>query len=274
MKTYIVADIGINHNGDINDAIILMSEAKRIGVDCVKFQKRTPELCVPDHQWDQIRQTPWGDMRYIDYKKRIELSQDDYIFIDRYARSIGINWTASVWDELSVAFMERFDVPFLKIPSSQITNIGLLESAKETGKPIFMGIGMSTESQAHDAASRLGESLLGILHCNSSYPAKEDELDLSYIPVLKSKYPNIRIGYSGHEKGVLPSLVAVAVGAQIIERHITLDNDAWGTDQSSSLDIQNFARLVEDIRRTEKILGEPHLKIYPEEFRMSQKLRG
>jgi len=275
-KIKIIAEIGINHNGSLLEALSLINIASNAGVDYVKFQKRTPRVCVPRHKWDDTRETPKGNMKYIEYKEMIEFGRKEYEVINDYCKFRGIKWSASVWDIDSFNFIDEYssdDVPFIKIPSAQLTNIDLLKAVNKTDKEIILSIGMSTIKDVENALKVFGKRSLTILHCNSSYPASDNELDLSFIPVLQKKYPQHTIGYSGHEKDILPSIVAASIGAKVIERHITKDVNAWGTDHKSSLDPKALNNLVKEIRRVNTILGKPELNIYPMEIVMLDKLR-
>ena len=273
-QTYFIAEIGINHNGELNNAINLIEAAKFAGCDAVKFQKRTPEICVPKDQWSIIKETPWGKLKYIDYKKKIEFGLKEFKEIDRFCKKIGIAWSASCWDIPSLKFISSFKVPFLKIASASITNIPLLKAHNKMNIPTILSTGMSTENQIKTAVACFNKkNVLGILHCNSSYPCSYNDLNLRYINKLKKKYPSFIIGYSGHESGLSPTLAAVVLGAQIIERHITLDKSLWGTDQQSSIEPLGFARLIRDTRVIEKSLGIEKKIISQNEKEVMKKLR-
>ena len=272
----IIGEIGINHNGNIELAKELIDMAVKAGVDVVKFQKRNPDVCVPNHQKDNLRDTPWGEMKYIDYKHRIEFGFDEYNEIDKYCLEKGIMWTASVWDKDSVDFLRQFKLPFVKVPSAKITDLDLLHYlCTNIRKPIVISTGMSTEDEI-DAAVKVVESHrlpLTIMHCNSTYPAKDSELNLSYITHLKSKYPQHTIGYSGHEEGISASIMAVVIGAEVIERHITISRSMWGTDQAASLVYDQLYRMVRDIKKIPLWLGDGQKRIYPGEKIIKNKLR-
>ncbi len=276
---YIIAEIGINHNGSLALAKELVAGARRAGADMAKFQKRNPEVCVPKDQWDVERDTPWGRMSYIDYRYRVELKLEDYIEIDRYCRALGIDWTASCWDEDSIDFMARFDPPFYKLASASLTDLPLLRKARATGRPVMISTGMSTLDEIQSAVKAVGlhgpagRSGLLIAHSTSTYPCRLDELNLRMIPSLKAAYPEAAIGYSGHETGLAPSGAAVALGACFIERHITLDRAMWGTDQAASVEIGGFERLVRNIRDIETALGDGIKRIYDSELPSRRKLR-
>ena len=271
---YIIAEIGINHNGSVDIAKLMIDGAAAAGADCVKFQKRTPEICVPRDQWNIERDTPWGRMTYIDYRHKVEFSREDYSEIDRHCRSIGIDWTVSCWDEEAVDFMEdHFDVKFYKAASASLTDIDLLSKMQSTGKPLMISTGMSTLQEIQYAVGNLDQSNLLIAHSTSSYPAPVDELNLRMILTLQSMYPNIPIGYSGHETGLATTGAAVAVGAAFIERHITLDRAMWGTDQAASVEIGGLHRLIKDIRDIEYALGDGIKRVYDSELKPLSKLR-
>ena len=272
-QTFFIAEIGINHNGDIKNALKLIESAKLAGCDAVKFQKRTPKIATPKSSWDVMRETPWGKMKYIDYKKKIEFEKREYDIIDKYCKKIDIIWTASCWDVPSVKFIEKYKVKFHKVPSACITDILLLKELKKTNKPVIISTGMSTEKQIKKAVNILSQKNLSILHCNSSYPAQNYQLNLRYIEKLKKTYKRSIIGYSGHEMNLSSSVAAVVLGAKIIERHITLDKSMWGTDQQASIEPLGFARLIKDVRAVEKSLGRPVKIIYPEEKVIMSKLR-
>lgn len=270
--TYVVAEIGINHNGDIEIAKRLMAAAKHAGVDAVKFQKRTPELCVPPEQRGQMRETPWGYITYLDYRYKVEFDADQYAEIDRYAKEIGITWFVSVWDEPSVDFIERFDPVAYKVPSASLTDHALLKHLRDTGRPVILSTGMSTIDQIHKAVPLLDMDQLVICHATSAYPCAPEELNLRMVQTLKGEYP-CPIGYSGHEVGLIPSVVAVGLGACMVERHITLDRAMWGSDQAASVEPGGFERLVKYIRVTEAALGDGVKQVYDSELSSLKKLR-
>jgi N-acetylneuraminate synthase len=269
---YIVAEIGINHNGDINIARELIEAAKRAGVDAVKFQKRTPELCVPPEQRGQMRETPWGYISYLDYRYKVEFGEKEYEEIDRHARQVGIDWFVSVWDEPSVDFIERFDPPCYKVPSASLTDLELLKQLRKTGRPLILSTGMSTRDQISKAVETIGQENLIITHATSSYPCDPNELNLRMVETLRGMF-DCPIGYSGHEVGLVTSAVVIALGACMVERHITLDRALWGSDQAASVEPGGFERLVKYIRVTEEALGDGIKKVYPSELSSLKKLR-
>ncbi|MCK4794455.1 MAG: N-acetylneuraminate synthase family protein [Desulfobacteraceae bacterium] len=271
--TFIVGEIGINHNGDLDIAKKLIDVGLFAGCDAVKFQKRNPDLAVPDHQKQKPKKTPWGEMPYIEYKKRIEFGEEEYRVIDQYAKQKEIMWFVSPWDEDSVGFLEKFNVPCYKIASALLTDHRLLIKVRELGKPILLSTGMSTPEQIDQAIEVLGGTDdLVILHCNSSYPARNDELNLRVIETLNDQY-DCPIGYSGHETGLQTTYAAVALGAAMVERHITLDRAMWGTDQAASVEPFGLLRLVRDIRAIDVALGDGKIRVYESEVLVMEKLR-
>jgi N-acetylneuraminate synthase len=270
---YVIAEIGINHNGDLTIAKQMIDAAVHARADAVKFQKRTPDVATPPEQRGQMRETPWGYMSYLDYRYKVEFNEDQYCEIDRYCREQGIAWMVSVWDEPSVDFMEKFDTPAYKIPSASLTDSKLIEKARATGKPLILSSGMSTMEQIRKGVNAAGEKDLVLLHCTSTYPCEPEELNLKMVESLRREFPNIPIGYSGHEVGLVPSAVAVAFGACMVERHLTLDRAMWGSDQAASVEPGGFERLVKYIRVTEASLGDGVKKVYESEKGSMKKLR-
>lgn len=270
---YIIAEIGINHNGSLELAKKLIDGAVLAGCDAVKFQKRTPELCVPKDQWDIERDTPWGRITYIEYRHKVEFGFSEYEQIDDYCRRKGIDWFASPWDEESVNFLEAFDPVMFKLASASLTDSVLLNKIKKTGKPIMLSTGMSAMEEVEDAVGIIGTYNLLLAQSTSTYPCKLEELNLNVIRTYKEKFPHVPIGYSGHETGLAPTLAAVALGATFVERHITLDRAMWGTDQAASVEIVGLQRLVKDIRDIEKALGDGIKKVYESEYGNIAKLR-
>lgn len=270
---FVVGEIGINHNGDVGIAKKIIAGAKHAGCDAVKFQKRTPEICTPKDQWNIERDTPWGRMTYIDYRHKVEFGEKEYSEIDKYCKEIGMIWFSSCWDEDAVDFIEKFNPPLYKTASAALTDFSLLEKHKKLNKPIMMSTGMSTIEQIEKAISFMDKNNLMIAHATSAYPCKNEELNLRMIETLKQKYPDIPIGYSGHEVGLAPTWAAVALGACFVERHITLDRAMWGTDQAASVEIGGMERLVSSIRDIEKSLGDGVKKVYDSELGQIKKLR-
>ncbi|MFI2257808.1 N-acetylneuraminate synthase family protein [Streptomyces tubercidicus] len=270
---YVTGEIGINHNGDLENAFALIDAAADAGCDAVKFQKRTPEVCTPRDQWEIERDTPWGRMTYIDYRHRVEFDEDGYRAIDEYCKKRGIAWFASPWDVESVAFLEKFDVPCYKVASASLTDDDLLRAMRATGRTVILSTGMSTPKQIRHAVEVLGSENILLCHATSTYPAKAEELNLRMINTLQDEYPNVPIGYSGHETGLQTTLAAVALGATFVERHITLDRAMWGSDQAASVEPGGLSRLVRDIRTIEESLGDGVKKVYESELGPMKKLR-
>jgi len=270
--TYLVAEIGINHNGSVDIAKSLIDVAVKHGMDAVKFQKRTPELCVPPDQQKHMRETPWGYITYLDYRYKVEFGQEEYAEIDRYCIQVGIPWFASVWDEPSVDFLEQFNPVCYKIPSASLTDHSLLRHVRKTGRPMILSTGMSTMQQIQEAVKVIGEEDLVITHATSTYPCDPEELNLKMIGTLRESF-SCPIGYSGHEVGLIPSVVAVSLGACMVERHITLDRAMWGGDQAASVEPGGVDRLVKYIRVTEEAMGDGVKKVYASELPSLRKLR-
>jgi N-acetylneuraminate synthase len=271
--TYVIAEIGLNHNGDVGIAKQLIDIAAGAGCDAVKFQKRTPELCVPPEQWNLERETPWGRLKYIEYRRRVELGPEQFAAIDRHCRDRGITWFASCWDEPSVEFIARFDAPCYKVASACLTDHDLLRRKRATGRPIILSTGMSTMAEIEGAVEALGASDLLIAHATSTYPCPVGDLNLRMMETLRQRFPACPIGYSGHETGLAPTWAAVALGATFVERHITLDRAMWGSDQSASVEVGGFMRLVSQIRDVERALGDGIKRIYAGELPQLEKLR-
>jgi N-acetylneuraminate synthase len=263
--TYIVAEIGINHNGSVEIAKSLIDVAVKNGVDAVKFQKRTPELCVPPDQQNHMRETPWGYITYLDYRYKTEFGVNEYREIDRYCKQKNIPWFASVWDEPSVDFLQQFNPICYKIPSASLTDNNLLLHARSTGMPVILSTGMSTMEQIKKAIEVIGEDNLLITHATSTYPCDPAELNLKMIRTLVETF-SCPIGYSGHEVGLIPTVVAVSMGACMVERHITLDRAMWGSDQAASVEPGGIERLVKYIRVTEQSLGDGVKRVYESEM--------
>ena len=270
--TYVVAEIGINHNGDLDIAKRLIDAAVTAGCDSVKFQKRTPEVCVPLEQRDMMRDTPWGYMTYMEYRHRIEFGETEYRAIDQYCRDKGIAWFTSCWDQESVEFMEAFDPPCYKIASATLTDGALLRRLRATGRPLILSTGMSTMELIRAAVDILGTDNLLVAHCTSTYPCPPHELNLRMIETLRREF-ECPVGYSGHEVGLPTSVAAVALGACLVERHITLDRAMWGSDQGASVEPGGMERLVRHIRAVEQALGNGVKQVYESELPVMQRLR-
>jgi N-acetylneuraminate synthase len=269
--TFIVAEVGINHNGDLELAKKLIRAAADSGCDAVKFQKRTVDIIYTPEELDKPRESPFG-LTNGDLKRGLEFGYDEYVEIDRYCRKIGIMWFASCWDEESVDFIAQFSPLVYKIASASLTDDNLLHHHRSKGKPIALSTGMSTLKEIDHSVETLGREELVLLHCTSTYPARIEELNLRVIPILAKRY-DIPIGYSGHEVGLYTSLAAVVLGACYLERHITLDRAMWGSDQASSVEPQGFIRLVKDIRAVENALGDGIKRVYESELPFMNKLR-
>jgi len=269
---FVVAEIGINHNGNVETAKRLIDAALLAGVDAVKFQKRTPELCVPLEEQGRMRDTPWGYVSYLDYRHRVEFNESEYREIDAYCKERNIIWFASVWDEPSATFMEKFEPPCHKIPSAALTDHALLKHLRGTDRPLILSTGMSTMEEIDAALEVLGSEDLIITHSTSTYPCEPNELNLRMIQTLRERFL-CPIGYSGHEVGLVPSVTAVVLGACLIERHITLDRAMWGSDQAASVEPGGFTRLMKYIRVTEEAMGDGVKKVYESEQGSLQKLR-
>ncbi|MEC7523702.1 MAG: N-acetylneuraminate synthase family protein [Myxococcota bacterium] len=268
---YVIGEIGINHNGDVGIANQLTDVCAEAGADAVKFQKRTLDIVYTAEELARPRETPFGATNG-DLKRHLELDADAYHAIGRHAAEKGLHWFASCWDEPSIAFMEQFDVPAYKVASASLTDDALLKAKRATGKPIIISTGMSTLEEIDHAVEVLGTEDLIILHCTSTYPSKNEELNLQCIPMLKERY-GVPIGYSGHELGLATSVAAVALGACVVERHVTLDRAMFGSDQSASIEPQGFTRLVRDIRAVEEALGDGVKRVYETEVPIKAKLR-
>ena len=273
--TYIIAEIGINHNGSLETAKKLIDIAAVAGRNAVKFQKRNPDVCVPDHQKDIPRDTPWGTMSYIDYKHRMEFGKEEYDEINEYCKDKGIEWSASPWDMDSLEFLLEYDIPFLKIPSAMITNEELMRASARSGKEVIFSTGMSTLEETDQAVQWMREEKadFSILHCNSTYPAPLEDLNLKCIETLRERY-DCEVGYSGHEFRLGTTVASVYLGATIIERHITLDRTMWGSDHLASVEPQGLIKLVKGIRELEIALGDGHKRVTDGELPVRKKLRG
>tara|TARA_R110000824_G_scaffold139366_8_gene304424 strand:- start:3743 stop:4594 length:852 start_codon:yes stop_codon:yes gene_type:complete len=274
-KPYFIGEIGINHNGDMLLAKKLIDACNACGWDCAKFQKRNPDVCVPEHQKNNIRETPWGTMTYLEYKYKIEFGEKEFETIDSYCKQKPIDWTASVWDTDSLEFLLKYDVPFLKIPSALITNIDLVSETAKSKKPVIMSTGMSTLEEVDDAVNAIlkyNDNIV-VMHTNSSYPTPTNELNLRLITMLKDRYKCV-VGYSGHEEDLEPTVIAIALGAQVIERHITLSHDMWGTDQKASLEVHAMDILRKRCIDVDSMLGSSKKMVTESEVPIRKKLRG
>lgn len=275
-EPYFIAEIGINHNGDLGIAKKLMDAANACGWNAVKFQKRTPDIAVPEAQKGVPRDTPWGRMTYLEYKKRIEFGRAEFDEIDRYAKDKPLAWTASPWDMPSLEFLLSYDIPFLKIASATITDDAMLMAAAKSGKPIVMSTGMSTWDEidhAVDILERYADGNYILMHTNSSYPAPLDALNLRMITTLRERY-HCLVGYSGHEESLSPTVVAAVLGACVIERHVTLSHAMWGTDQKASLEVPAMGLLRGRVRGIPQMLGDGVRHLSDAELAVRKKLRG
>jgi N-acetylneuraminate synthase len=271
LRCFIVAEIGINHNGSVDIAKKLIDAAALAGCDAVKFQKRTVEVVYTAEELAKPRENPFGPTNG-DLKNGLEFRQKEYEQIDAYCRDKNILWFASCWDEGSVDFIERFNPPCYKIGSASLTDDNLLRHHRRYGRPIIVSTGMSTLEEIDHAVEVLGRDNLILLHCTSTYPSQVEELNLSAIRVMRERY-GVPVGYSGHEVGLAPSVGAAALGACMIERHITLDRAMWGSDQAASVEWQGFWRLVKDVRALERAMGDGVKRVYASEVPIIKKLR-
>jgi N-acetylneuraminate synthase len=270
---YVIAEIGLNHNGDVEIAKQLIDVAAAAGAQAVKFQKRTPDISTPEHMKATPRDTPWGRMTYLDYRYRVEFDREQYIEIGDYATLQGLSWFASPWDEVAVEFLEDLGVVAHKVASASVTDVPLLQALALTGKPIILSTGMSTIEQIDAAVDILGTENLIMLHATSTYPLPPEEANIRMITTLQGRYPGLPIGYSGHERGLQISVAAVALGAVAVERHITLDRTMWGSDHAASLEPQGFEHLVRDIRIVGEAMGDGVKRVFPGELAPQAKLR-
>jgi N-acetylneuraminate synthase len=270
-QTFVVGEIGINHNGDLEVAKKLVRAAAASGCDAVKFQKRTVDRVYTPEELARPRESPFGTTNG-DLKRGLEFGHHEYAEIDRLCRSLGIMWFASCWDEASVDFLDGFDPPCYKIASACLTNDDLLHYHRTKNRPIILSTGMSSLEQIDGAVEVVGRDDLVLLHCTSSYPSKIEELNLNVIPRLIERY-DLPVGYSGHEVGLYTTLAAVVLGACVVERHITLDRAMWGSDQAASVEPQGMARLVRDIRAVERAMGDGVKRVYESELQVMRKLR-
>lgn len=269
---YVIAEIGINHNGDIELAHELIDVAAAAGCDAVKFQKRTPSICVPLEQQQTRRETPWGEMTYLEYKERTEFGEAEYRSIAERATAHGLDWFASPWDLPSVEFLERMNVGSHKVASACLTDHDLLRALRDTGKYLWVSTGMSTLEEVDEAMEILGSDRITLFHTNSTYPCPPEEVNLRTMATLRERY-SVPVGYSGHERGLQVSLAAVALGASAIERHITLDRTMWGSDHAASLEPHGLETLVRDIRIIEQSMGDGVKRVYPGEEEPRRRLR-
>lgn len=267
-KPYLIAEIGINHNGDIDISNKLIDATSATGWDCCKFQKRDPDVCVPEHQKNVTRETPWGTMKYIDYKYKVEFQKKEYDIINENCKSRNLNWSASVWDYNSLDFLIKNyeDIPFIKIPSAVNGSYDFLIDTCKTGKPILVSLGMSDLKEADKVVEILNKysSDFCVMHTNSAYPSPNNQLNLSLIPFFIDRY-KCPVGYSGHEQGLEPSVIASVLGANVIERHVTLDHTMWGSDHACSLEVHAMDMLRKRIISARESIGNPIKKVFEAE---------
>jgi N-acetylneuraminate synthase len=281
-NTYIIAEIGINHQGDMSIAKRLIDIAAAAGCDAVKFQKRNPDVCVPEEQKSKPRSWGGEQMTYLEYKHKIEFGKEEYDEIDSYCKQQGIAWSASPWDLDSLEFLQQYDIPFIKLPSAMLTNDELLTQCVEKFNKVIFSTGMSTEEEIDHAVDVLRSAKavynksekIGLLHCNSSYPAPISELNLSAIKTLAKKYEDFDIGYSGHEMTIGTTVASVLLGASIVERHITLDRNMEGSDHSASVTPWGLFKLVSGIKELESAYGNGKIEVTETELPVRKKLRG
>ena len=272
LPVYVIAEIGINHNGELDNALALIDHAVEAGCDAVKFQKRDPEHCVPLDQRDIMRDTPWGRMSYFDYRYRVEFDVDGYDEIAAHCKDRGIDWFASPWDVPSVDFLDRYEPVCFKVASACLTDSDLLDRLNRGPTPVILSTGMSTMDEIREAIGRLDDVPLLLTHATSTYPCPPHELNLRMINTLQDEF-DLPVGYSGHEVGLQTTLAAVTLGACVVERHITLDRAMWGSDQAASVEPPGLSRLVRDIRTIETALGDGQKVVYESELPIRAKLR-
>lgn len=273
-RPFFIAEIGINHNGSLDTAKELIDVAKNAGCDAVKFQKRTPDICVPEDMKSVMRETPWGEITYLAYKEKIEFQKPEYDEIAEYCGEIGIEWSASAWDIPSLEFLDQFNVPFHKVASALATNWEFIKEVADRGILTYASTGMCSWEQIDRMVDifRTANCPVHLMHTVSTYPAKEEDLNLKMILTLKERY-GVPVGYSGHEPSISPSIVAVALGAESIERHITLDRSMWGTDHSASLEPSGLANLVGSVKKVDLVSGDGIKKQVPGEAEIAKKMR-
>jgi len=274
MPTTIIAEIGINHNADLSIAKRLIDVAAAAGVDYVKFQKRNPDLCIPDEQKGIMRDTPWGRMSTIEYKWKMEFGYEDFQHIDAHCKSRGIKWFASAWDIESLSFLKRFCPDYVKVASALMENFEFLNCCKNFGTPVILSTGMCDYGIIENAIRCVGkQDIACLMHCTSTYPTKTEELNLNCITDYRTRYGFTKIGFSNHHPGLVFMPVAVALGAEMIEFHLTLDRSMWGTDQAASIEPEGAVKLVKWIRGIEAAMGDGQKRIFDSEIPIMKKLR-
>ncbi len=273
-EIFVIAEAGINHNGELDLAKKLIEMAHRAGCNAVKFQKRNPDICVPVSMKSKLRETPWGVMTYLDYKKKIEFGEHEYDQIDNFCKKLGILWSASAWDLDSLSFLNKYDLPFNKIASAMSTNLDFVSAVANQGKLTYASVGMCNWQEIDQLVEvfKKSNSELILMHTVSNYPAENQDLNLKMIETLSKRY-GCPVGYSGHEASISPSIVAAALGAVAIERHITISRSMWGTDHSASLEYAGISQLVGAIRKVPIVLGDGVKRVVPGEAEIAEKMR-
>lgn len=263
-KSYNIAEIGINHNGDIELAKELIRVSHQIGFDCVKFQKRVPELCVPLNKRDELRTTPWGKMTYFEYKKKIEFSKHEYDEINNYCKNLGIDWSASAWDTKSIDFLSQYDLPFIKVPSDKCSDLKFIQALEGINIPIVVSTGGTDFNQVKKILDILKNSKVVLLQCTSIYPCPTDKVNFKVMNALKNKF-KVPVGFSSHHTSPMITAMSVPYGAKITEVHVTLDRAMWGTDQAMSLEPRGMQIMISAIKNFELALGNYEKEISEEE---------
>ncbi|HAH32819.1 MAG TPA: N-acetylneuraminate synthase [Elusimicrobia bacterium] len=273
---FLIAEIGINHNGSLETAKKLIDASFACNWHCVKFQKRTPDICVPEKQKGVLRDTPWGKITYLDYRHKVEFQEKEYAYIDKYCAEKPVMWTASAWDIPSLEFLLKRNVPFVKIPSAKMTEDDFVREAAKSGVPVVLSTGMSTVEEMDHAVELLEKSSKGdyvLMHTNSAYPAAHEDLNLNVMGFLKERYKCL-VGYSGHEYDLEPTVIAAVLGAVMVERHVTLAHDMWGSDHFASLEVHAMDLLAKRIKSVSAIIGDGIKRMTPKETEARNKLRG
>lgn len=273
---FFIGEIGINHNGDLQLAKRLIDSAFACGWDCVKFQKRNPDVCVPEPQKGVMRDTPWGRMSYLDYRYRMEFGKEEYDYLDRYCAEKPILWSASAWDLDSLDFLLGYPLGLLKIPSAKLTDSALLEKSCRSGLPVLLSTGMSTLEEIDRAVEILekhGDGNFILMHTNSAYPSPPEDINLRMIPFLRERY-NCIVGYSGHETNLEPTVLAASLGVKVVERHITVSHDLWGSDHFASLEVHAMHMLINRCKDVDVLLGDGVKRLTGKELEVRRKLRG
>ncbi|MEP0233216.1 N-acetylneuraminate synthase family protein [Roseibium sp.] len=272
---YVIAEIGINHNGDVDKALEMIRAARAAGCDAVKFQKRTIDVVYSPEELARPRESVFGTTNG-EQKRGLEFGKAEYDRIDALCREIGIEWFASPWDEGSTEFLMGYESPYLKVASAMLTDRDFLEHCARTGRPLLVSTGMSDLDLIRRVVATIdvaGGTIACLYHCTSTYPTKDGEINLRGVQTLAAEFPDLKIGYSGHETGLMPTVAAVALGAVSVERHVTLDRSDWGSDQAASIEMSELTDLVSDIRRLEVALGDGTIRVYDDEKPIAEKLR-